>query len=313
MPDPGADGDPAGTATNKTGVYDTDPAWIPNGAVLAFTRVVGDIAEIQYVVPGVGQQPDGARDAGITVKDPLAGHPASGVREHAPAWLNPDNILFARTGQCAPGRGCAEDIMQSRLTWTGDYIQDATEPASISSGWSDIRHLSVDQAGDRILVTGRNEQAGGELGVWIRDASDTRTLLAGSVGVTYAIFGYNGTIVGLIGGNEAGWGPVVATWPSLDATGPQFIDAFAVLGNFAGTGSVPSAATAEFGWLSVAPDESGRYAVLISDRRGDPDVRSRPLVIGLLGPDLFMRELVAPRAPTGTPRVVWNELVALAW
>ncbi len=75
-----------------------------------------------------------------------------------------------------------------------------------------------------------------------------------------------------------------------------------VLGNFAGTSGVPSAAAAEFGWLSVSPDGSGNYAVLISDRRGDPDVRSRPLVIGLLGSDLFMRELLVPRAPTGTPR-----------
>ncbi len=87
--------------------------------------------------------------------------------------------------------------MQSRLTWLGDYIEDATEPTSISSGWSDIRHLSVDQAGDRVLVTGRNEQAGGEeLGVWVVDGNDTRTLLPGSAGVTYAAFGYNGAIVG---------------------------------------------------------------------------------------------------------------------
>jgi hypothetical protein len=272
--------------------------------------VKGKVSELQYVVPGVGDRPDGEVDPGITVKDPIAGHPADGVHEHAPAWLLDGNLIFARTSQCAPGRGCTEDIMQSRLTWTGDWIQSSDEPTAVSPGWSDIRHISVFPSGDRILVVGRNELVGGEeLGVWVVDTDDKRTMLPGSVGATYAIVAEDGTIGGLVGGTQTGWGPTIYVWSSVDAS-PRPVDAFFVIGSFPDRSRLPTAAEADLGWLSVSPLGDGRVAILIADRPGDPDRKPLPTVVGLLDHDLHLTEIVSPAAPT---KQTWNDLVALGW
>jgi hypothetical protein len=244
------------------------------------------------------------------VKDLLRGAPPEGVTEHAPAWLPDGNVLFARTSQCAPGRGCTEAIMTSSLTWTGDFVASATEPVSVSPEWSDIRHIAMYPNADRTLVVGRNEQVGGtDLGVWAVDANDKRTMLFGSNGVTYAVAAPDGKIIGLIGGSETGWGPTIVVWQGVDDVTPIYGDQSRVLGSLAGTGRIPPAAETQFGWISVSPKGDG-YAVLITN---DPAVSGgsrRGGVIGLLGSDFVLTDVIAPKAPAG---VTWNDLVGLGW
>ena len=310
VPAAGADGRPAGTATNKPGVYDTDPTWIPTGATLAFTRTERKVTQIWYVVPGVGDRPDGATDKGIMVKDLIRGSPPDGVTEHAPAWLSDGGIIFARTAPCAPGRGCTETILASDLTWTGDFIASATEPVAVSSEWSDIRNIAQYPIAERVLVVGRNEQGGeADLGIWAVDANDQRTMLFGSSGVTYAVVGPDGQIIGLIGGTETGWGPTLVVWRSVDDVSPVYGDQARVLGSLAGTGQIPAAAETQFGWISASPTGDG-YAVLITNLPEVSGGPRRPPVIGLLGSDFVLTDVIAPTAPTD---LTWNELVALGW
>jgi hypothetical protein len=297
----------AGVATSKANVLDTDPTWDPNRSVLGFTRRSGDGSDIGYVVPGVGQRPDGQVDKGITVKDPIDDSPPSGTHDHAPAWMDDGDLLFARTRQCAPSRDCAEDVVRSELTRIGDYIEVTSErPVVVSADWSEIRNISAEPGGTgRFLVTGRNRDTAeigrGSSSRWSRVRRRVPKRRPRSSARRHRA---------LVGGSEAGWGPVLAVWSSIDAPSPRFIDAFFVLGRFAGVANVPSAAEAEFGWISISPLDDGRYAVLISSgtvaRTG-----SGPLpVIGLLDPDFAMSEVVEPRPPSGQ---TWKQTVALGW
>ncbi len=128
-----------------------------------------------------------------------------------PGWRD-GNMLFARTNQCAPQRGCAEDIMTSELTWSGDWIVHAGDPIVVSRNWADVRHMALDPNGGRFLVTARNLDIGGEeLGIWVV-ANGAPQMVAGSVNVTFAVWLPDGRIVGVIGDGDDGWGSTVAVW-----------------------------------------------------------------------------------------------------
>ena len=303
----------AGEASDKRGVLDTNPAWDPTHRVIAFTRYQNGSSGIRYVVPGFGMRPDRKTDAGITVWVPIQDKPARGTHDHSPAWRSDGSLVFARTHACAPGPDCEEDIVLSIVKERiGDYIVPTTEPpTTISAAWSDVRNISIDPRNDDLgLVTGRNlKSPDGPSGVWIVDRDDARTMLRGSEGAAFAVFTPTGEIVGLVGGSDEGWGSVIAVWSSIEGE-PRYIDAFKVLGEFAGTGTVPTAAEADFSSISPSPPGDGRFAVLISS----PEARrqGRPLpVIALLNENFDMtQEVKSEPPPNGQP---WNVLIGLDW
>jgi hypothetical protein len=99
-------------------------------------------------------------------------------------------------------------------------------------------------------------------------------------------------------------------WSSVDAPSARYVDAFFVLGRFARSGNVPSAAEAEFSSISPSPLGDGRYAVLISNRQASASRTGPPVVIGLLDADLLRTEVIEPQPPSGQ---TWNQLIALGW
>ena len=92
----------AGVATDLPGVFDFDPVWDPHRNVIAFSRFQNGGSQIKYVVPGIGDRPDGVADPGISVKDPVLKTAAAGTRDHAPAWRGDGNLLFSRTADAGP-------------------------------------------------------------------------------------------------------------------------------------------------------------------------------------------------------------------
>ena len=317
QPDAAASTAQAGVATSKAGIFDTDPTWDPTRNVLGFTRFFDDgsgaaSSEILYVVPGVGKRPDGAVDAGIMVKDPLDDDRPSGTFDHAPGWALDRLLLFARTRGCPPGPDCVEDIVASEVRRDGDFIQTNTDrPSVVSEGWSQVRRISVERSSGRFIVVGQNLAAGDSgVAVWLVDQDGNRSRLAGSDGAQYAVFAEQGTIVALLGGTTVGWGPTIAVWTSFDVPVPQFIDAFAVLGGLAGTRNVPTAAEAEFGWLSPSPLRDGWAAVLLRNGSEQTDDPVRLPVIGLIDADGRLSFVMTPKPPKGE---TWKQYYALGW
>ena len=304
-------------ATSKAGIFDTDPTWDPTRNVLGFTRFFEDgsgaaSSEILYVVPGVGDRPDGVVDAGIMVKDPLDDDRAGGTFDHAPGWLKDESLVFARTRGCSPGPDCVEDILTSEVHRDGDFIDtNRDRPSLYSEGWSQIRRISVEPQGERLIVVGRNLAVGdGDVAVWLVDRDGNRDQFTGSDGAQYAIFAEQGTVVALLGGTAVGWGPTIAVWSIFDPATPRFIDAFAVLGRLAGTRNVPTAAEAEFGWLSSSPLRDGSSAVLLRNGREQTNDPDQLPVIALLSPDGTLSFVMTPKPPKGE---TWKQFYALGW
>ena len=91
-----------GTATDRAGAHDTEPAWDRSTNRLAFRRAEpsSSCTGICYVVPG-----NNAGDAGKQVAQLVP--PRDGTVQHAPAWASPTEVVYAMTAGCDPGPGCA--------------------------------------------------------------------------------------------------------------------------------------------------------------------------------------------------------------
>ncbi len=310
VPDSGGQPVRASVATDLPGVFDFDPTWDPRRNVIAFARFQNGGSQIKYVVPGIGQRPDGVADQGISVKDPVLKAAAAGTRDHAPAWRGDGNLLFSRTRACRPGPGCVEDIVLATFSQRiGDYIVPIDdEPAVASDEWSEIRKIAVDPANDQqILVTGRNLQSPGqEFGVWVVDIGGDRALLPGSENATYAIVGTNDAVVAIERGNQDGWGPALLAWPRGSTGQPNRIAADDIIARMPGGSG--SQVPIEFAGIASSPFGDDRYAVFAAERDADKS-RTVPQIVILRGDGMPLGFFDA-QPPQG---VDWNTLIALGW
>jgi hypothetical protein len=289
-----------GNATNAENVDDVDPFWDPSRNVLVFSRhTSATTADIRYVVPGNGNRPDGQPDQGIQVRQLGLGR-ANTDFDHAPVWRKDGNLVFARAHGCAPGPGCAEEILLATIERDGDFVKSATvDPTPLSDGWTQISAVSVDpSSNDRLAISGRGSD--GRMGVYLVTGPST-VFLAGSERSVSATFNADGsTIVAIEQGSEPGWGTALLVWPA--SAGPNDQPRRVEADSMRAGNQVSS--------IAVSPNGDGRYAVLL-DERG---VLNNELpVIAVLDANFEVVGQQKARMPQTGNHEPWVDFVDLAW
>ena len=129
-----------GTATDRDGAHDVEPAWDRSTDRLAFRRLEPspDCTGICYVVADA----DTPSDAGEQVAQLVP--PREDAIQHAPSWRSPTEVVYAMAVGCVPGPGCQEDIRLATFTESTD-----------AAGFTDVLTAS----GDEIIVTGLDGRA----------------------------------------------------------------------------------------------------------------------------------------------------------
>ena len=303
----------AGVATDLPRVFDFDPVWDPHRNVIAFARFQNGGSQIKYVVPGIGDRPDGVADPGISVKDPIVKELATGTRDHAPACGADGNLLFSRTRGCRPGLGCVEDIVMATFAQRiGDFIVPIEDdPDVVSDGVErdpeDLGRSDERPAGPRH----RSQPAVAEPGTWGLGRRTRRLARsAPRFGERHVCDRRCGWDLHRDRARQRGWLGDRSSWAWQNgvSAGPRKlrIGSDFIMSGLGAAAAVPNAT--EFAGIPPSPFGDGRLAVLATDTTADK-TKTIPVILILRSYGLAMGGF-APLPPAG---VRWTVLIALGW